>query len=236
MLLQDNAGLVLDGIKRGVPARDAQYDTTGNPLGFSAASGAFTSIIDGVLFRGVRFQTGTTSQNPSPAKIGAILHTGTGPGNGVLAPQGPTPTKNWSPIFTIVLGGAPGVATFTYSPDGGATVTAVLGVPASLFFTDPFTGLLWTFLAGGVFVAADTYATTITAGSTGAAATTINDVTLPHALGRTAEFLVVKPQGTPPIYLSPNDPQISTKPTTTDQRQLIVLTSSGVVTADIWCF
>jgi hypothetical protein len=63
MLLQDNAGNVLDGIKKGSAVRQANYDGNGNLIGFNVSQ-ATANILDGVLFRGILFRPSTNVSLP----------------------------------------------------------------------------------------------------------------------------------------------------------------------------
>lgn len=87
----------------------------------------------------------------------AVAQTGGGPAVTVAG----SATNHFSFVGTIVLGGALGTATFTYSLDGGKNTSAVLTVPAGGSYVIPGTGLTLTFPAG-TYVADEVYTFTST--------------------------------------------------------------------------
>jgi hypothetical protein len=111
------------------------------------AYGAGTAVAGDVI-------TVPTSGNP-------VLTSGTG----TLIPtiSSASPWDAYAAQINIVTGGALGAATFTYSLDGGNTVSAPQIVPASGAFVVPDTGLVLTF--AGTLTAGDGYAFTTTAAS-----------------------------------------------------------------------
>ena len=86
----------------------------------------------------------------------------TASGGGPTVSLAGTPNDNYVAKITIVLGGALGTATFTYSLDNDKTVSQVLTVPSGGSFVVPNTAITVTF-ASGTYVAAETYTWTSTA-------------------------------------------------------------------------
>jgi hypothetical protein len=124
------------------------YLTLADGTGFDAGD-IFTIATDGTI---------TQTANP-------------GPGTGNVTTQASSPLDAYSVIVTMVLGGALGTATFTYSLDGGQNTSEVNTVPGSGKFILPGTGIWLTF--AGTFVAGDVYSfTSTTAGFTSGEVTT----------------------------------------------------------------
>jgi hypothetical protein len=103
--------------------------------------------------------------------IWTVATTGTctltsGTGVGTVSLSSACPVDAYTVIFTIWYGGALGTATFTYSMDGGNTVSGTIVTPGSGIYVIPDTGLQVTF--AGTLTAGDTYSfTTTTASYTG---------------------------------------------------------------------
>jgi len=91
----------------------------------------------------------------------------TDPGGGIAASnitQSSSPLDAYSVLLTITTGGALGTAVFTYSIDGGNTVSGQIATPGGAGkYAIPNTGVVAVF--SGTFTAADTYAWTTTAAS-----------------------------------------------------------------------
>jgi hypothetical protein len=79
-----------------------------------------------------------------------------GTGSGTCGLSSASPTDAYSVVITIVGAGALGVATFTYSLDGGNTFSGTIVVPAGGTYVLPNTGILVTF-ASGTYVVADSH-------------------------------------------------------------------------------
>ena len=96
--------------------------------------------------------------NPSVnGSLSGVSHVGSGsPAVTVASGGGTGPYDSYNAIITIVLGGALGVGTFTYSLDGGTTTSGVLAIPGGGSYTIPNSNIAVTF-ASGTYVAADTY-------------------------------------------------------------------------------
>jgi hypothetical protein len=86
-------------------------------------------------------------------------------GTGTLIPtnSAASPVDAYSVVVAITTAGALGVAMFTYSLDGGTTVSAPFLVPGGGVFVLPDTGVVLTFAS--TFVAGDTYSFTTTGAS-----------------------------------------------------------------------
>lgn len=84
---------------------------------------------------------------------GVITVAGSGTAGWVT--QASSPIDTYNVLVTIVLGGALGTATFTYSLDGGNSTSAVIQVPSGGVYVIAGTGIILTFAS--TFVAADTY-------------------------------------------------------------------------------
>jgi hypothetical protein len=103
--------------------------------------------------------------------IWTVATTGTctltsGTGVGTVSLSSACPVDAYSVIVTMLLGGALGTATFSYSMDGGNTVSGTILTPGSGIYVIPDVGLQITF--AGSFTAGDTYSfTTTTASYTG---------------------------------------------------------------------
>ncbi len=95
-----------------------------------------------------------------PINGGAVTQTGSGP----LPTQASSPLDAYDVLVTVVtagtVAGSPNPA-FTYSLDGGNTVSPVIAVPGSGVYTVPGTGVVLTF--AGAFVLGDTYRFSTTA-------------------------------------------------------------------------
>lgn len=61
------------------------------------------------------------------------------------------------------------------------------------------------------------------------------NVTIPHGLGRRAEYMVVSINNALVILRSPSD-NVSAARSVSDQKQNMILVTNGQCTADIWCF
>ena len=86
-----------------------------------------------------------------------------GAGTAGWVTQASSPLDTYNILVTIVLGGALGTATFTYSLDGGNSTSAVIQVPSGAVYIVAGTGVILTFAS--TFVAADTYSiAAVTAG------------------------------------------------------------------------
>jgi len=89
-----------------------------------------------------------------PINGGAVTQTGSGP----LPTQASSPLDAYDVLVAVVtagtVAGSPAPA-FTYSLDGGNTVSPVIAVPGSGVYTVPGSGVVLTF--AGAFVVADTY-------------------------------------------------------------------------------
>ncbi|MEE8306473.1 MAG: hypothetical protein V3R81_04360, partial [Gammaproteobacteria bacterium] len=88
---------------------------------------------------------------------GAETQSGTGP----LITIAGAPFDSYDAVVTVVVGGILGAGTFTYTLDGGTSVSGVLVIPAGGSFPIPETNITITFPAG-TYVAAETYSWTST--------------------------------------------------------------------------
>ena len=137
---------------------------------------AATIIVPGVSFTTLAFGAGTAVTGD----VVTVPASNTAPslqsGSGTLVPtiSAACPVDAYSVIVTITVGGALGVATFTYSLDGGNTTSQPILTPGSGIYAildgnDPnksgscATGLVLTFTS--TFVAGDTYSFTTTTAS-----------------------------------------------------------------------
>lgn len=92
---------------------------------------------------------------------GGITVSGTGPAGNLT--QTSSPIDVYDVLVNIVTGGGLGAAVFTYSLDGGNSISPNILVPGSGAYVIPGAGVMLTFAS--TFVAADTYEfTTVTAG------------------------------------------------------------------------
>lgn len=117
---------------------------------------AHTLAVGGGTVLAVKGATSTAGANGSVTKVGTGLC--------VVSVSG-TPVDAYEVVVTIAAGGtnpAAGTATFTYSVDGGDTVSAITAVPTGGSFVLLDTGLTLAFSAASL-VAGDTYSFTTTA-------------------------------------------------------------------------
>lgn len=157
--------------------------TTGGALGvayfaFSIDGGAYgTPVVSAATIQvpgmplvtiAAAAQTYTLNDVWTISPTGVITVVGAGTAGWIT--QTSSPVDAYSIIVTIVLGGALGTATFTYSTDGGNNVSSTIQVPGGGLYAIPGTGVFLTF--AGTFVADDTYTMTSTP-----AATSTGDVT-----------------------------------------------------------
>ena len=106
-------------------------------------------------------QTYTSGDVWTITTAGGITVSGAGTAGWVT--QASSPVDTYDVLVTIQGAGALGVATFTYSPDGGNSSSATIQVPSGGVYVIAGTGIILTFAS--TFVAGDTYEfTTVTAG------------------------------------------------------------------------
>lgn len=104
---------------------------------------------------------GTVHAFKTAGSVAAANSAVTASGGGPTVTVAGTATNHYDAILTIIVGGALGTATFTYTLDGGKTTSPVFTVPAGGSYLIPGTGITATFPAG-TYVADETYSFTTT--------------------------------------------------------------------------
>lgn len=141
------------------------FSVNGAPYGVPVVSAAsWTYLVPGT-FTVLSFATQTYTANDVWTITTAGVITVVGSGTSTWITQASSPTDIFDVLVTIVLGGAIGTAQFTYSLDGGNSVSPTTLVPGGGVFVLPGAGVILTFAS--TFVAGDLYEfTTVTAGYT----------------------------------------------------------------------
>jgi Protein of unknown function (DUF2586) len=142
-----------------------QVSLGGGAYGAVTASvgGTFAYLVPGTLTT-VTFAAATTWQTTDVYTVdtlGGITLTGAGPAASNVT-QVSSPLDAYSVIVTITTAGALGTAVFTYSVDGGNSVSGQIATPTGAGkYAIANTGVVMTF--AGTFTAGDTYSWTTTA-------------------------------------------------------------------------
>ena len=154
--------------------------STGGVLGtmaaeFSVNGGAYSAPVLSVVSSWAYLVPGTltvltfSAQTYTAADVWTITTGGVitvvGAGTSSWVTQASSPADVYDVLVDVVVGGALGTATFTYSLDGGNSISPVILVPGGGVYVIAGTGIILTFAS--TFVANDTYElTTTTAGFT----------------------------------------------------------------------
>jgi hypothetical protein len=139
--------------------------TVGGFYSFAKPSSVISTLGNGDLVEQVchilQVAGGAVHCVKTAASVAAANSAVTASGGGPTVTVAGTATNHYDAILEIIVGGALGTATFTYTLDGGQTTSPVITVPGGGSYVIPNTGITATF-AAGTYVATETYSFTTT--------------------------------------------------------------------------